>query len=62
MTMEKKAYMRPEAKVEAMELEQMIAISGGGNSTGDPVVDPVGDDSDDDNRARIYNDWDDADW
>lgn len=59
--MEKKAYMRPEAKVEAMELEQMIAISGGG-STGDPVVDPVGDDSDDDNRARIYNDWDDAEW
>ena len=62
MTMEKKAYMRPEAKVEAMELEQMIAISGGGESTGDPVVDPVGDDSDDDNRARIFGDWDDADW
>ena len=45
-----------------MELEQMIAISGGGDSTGDPVVDPNGDDTDDDNRARIFGDWDDADW
>lgn len=62
--MKKKAYIIPEATVIVVETAQIIAYSGGSDSSnGDPIVDPDADDSDEDTRSRSFDCWgDDEDW
>ena len=55
--MNKKAYIIPETTVITVELQQLIAMSGGGEGL---TVSPDPDESDEDNRTRrSYNCWDD---
>ncbi|MBO4800404.1 MAG: hypothetical protein J5545_00900 [Bacteroidaceae bacterium] len=59
--MKKKAYIIPQTMIVVVETAQLIAFSGGGDSTnGDPIVDPEADDSDEEGRSRrTYNCWED---
>jgi len=59
--MKKKLYQAPDTTVFKVQLQQMIAFSGGGDSQGDPQVDPEEDTNGDDNRSRrrVYNVWED---
>lgn len=59
----KKTYLTPKIKVTSMNLQQLIAFSGGGVDTGDPQIDEIPDEDDGPNRAPHYFDvrsvWDD---
>lgn len=57
--MKKKTYIVPGATTTTVELQQLIAYTGGGNQAGDPIVDPNPDGEDGDNRSRrqMYNIW-----
>ena len=56
--MEKKAYIIPGIDVMTVELPPIMDFSGGGDKSGDPIVNPNADDSNDPNRSRnIYDAW-----
>ena len=55
--MKKTAYLAPEMKTFELDMEQMIAYSGGSQATADEppvVIDPVPDPDDDPNRSRGF--------
>lgn len=55
----KKDYKSPSMEVVKLELQGMLAFSGGGKALGDPVIGSGKDTGGSDNRARVY---DDDDW
>ncbi len=50
----KKTYLIPQIKAVSINLQQLIAFSGGGVNAGDPQVDDIPDDDDGPNRAPYH--------
>lgn len=52
--MNKKLYKSPLTQPHATSPQRIIAYSGGGKASGDPIVDPEPDASDDESRVKEF--------
>ena len=57
----KKAYMKPAIKANSLNLQEVIAFSGGGIDSGDPQINVIPDNGDEPNRVPFHfkNVWED---